>query len=84
MSVYDFELVRCNGDIKVYCRIQNDWTGQIREHIRALINDKDGKCHFIADGQRVDVTENKRKFLEHEQYVKDCINWRKQTDWRNR
>ena len=50
MSIYDFELVRCNGDIKVYVRIQNDWTGQIRDHIRTLINNKDGRCHFLQTG----------------------------------
>ena len=60
----------------------NDWTGQIREHIRAIINDKDGKMSLYR--RRLAHRCYKKQeniFLEREQFVKDCIDWRKQTDW---
>lgn len=83
MSVYDYELVRCNGSIKAFVRIQNDWTGQIRDSIKCIIDDKNGRYHMIADGQRIDVTAAREKFIQYEEYIRECIKWRKQTDFRS-
>ena len=51
MSVYDYEIVKLNGEYKCYVRIQNDWTGQIGTgseiyswmaiHIIARLTDRD-------------------------------------------
>lgn len=67
MSVYSKEIVRCNGDLKVYVRIQNDYTGQIMEGIRNIF-DKDGRKYFHADGCKHDITDLVNDELMREEY----------------
>lgn len=78
MSLYDYELVRLNGDIKAYVRIQNDYTGQITEGIRNIFL-KCNKRYFRADGQEVNVTSKYEEFRIKEGKIRDALKWYNET-----
>lgn len=78
MSIYNYELTRLNGDIKVFVRIQNDWSGAILEGIRNVFN-RDGKYYFRADGQAIDITKQREEWLAHEDYLRTAVNWYEKT-----
>ena len=78
MSVYDYEIVRLNGELKCYVRIQNDWTGQIRDWLRDIF--LDGSTYYCkADGQRINLTTAVEKYKLHEDEIKSALAWYRQT-----
>ena len=78
MSLYSLELVRLNGDIKAYVRIQNDWSGQITEGIRNIFL-KDDQYYINADGCKHVVNKQRDDFLMKEEHIKDALKWYKET-----
>lgn len=78
MSIYNYELTQLNGDIKVFVRVQNDWSGAITEGIRNIFN-KNGIYYFRADGQEVNVTEQRAKWIAHEEYIRKAVDWYEKT-----
>ena len=78
MSLYSLELVRLNGDIKAYVRVQNDWSGQITEGIRNIFL-KDDRYYIRVDGQEHNVNRQRDDFLMNEQNIKDALKWYKET-----
>ena len=78
MSLYSLELVRLNGDIKAYVRIQNDWSGQITEGIRNIFL-KDDRYYIRVDGQEHNVNAERDRFLMNEQHIEDALRWYKET-----
>ena len=77
MSIYSKEIVRCNGDMKVYVRVQNDYSGKILEGIRNIFSDGDRK-YFHADGCKHDVTTLVEEYRRNEEMVKAALTWHKQ------
>lgn len=80
MSLYSLELVRLNGDIKAYVRIQNDWSGQITEGIRNIFL-KNDRYYIRVDGQEHNVNRQRDDFLMNEQHIKDALKWYKETKY---
>lgn len=78
MSLYSLELVRLNGDIKAYVRIQNDWSGQITEGIRNIFF-KDNRHYINADGCKHIVDKQLDDFRMKEEHIKDALKWYKET-----
>ena len=78
MSLYSLELVRLNGDIKAYVRIQNDWSGTITEGIRNIFL-KDSRYYIRVDGNEVNVNKQRDDFLMHEDHVKSALKWYAET-----
>lgn len=78
MSLYSLELVRLNGDIKAYVRVQNEWSGQITEGIRNIFH-KDDRYYIRVDGQEHKINHERDQFLMHEQHIKDALKWYKET-----
>ena len=78
MSVYSSEIVKCNGDLKVYVRIQNDWSGQITEGIRNIFS-KDGRKYFRAEGNEHDVTRAIEEYSMREDKIRAALDWYNKT-----
>lgn len=78
MSLYSLELVRLNGDIKAYVRVQNDWSGQITEGIRNIFL-KGDRYYINVDGQKHIVNRQREDFLMREEQIKDALKWYKET-----
>lgn len=72
MSIWHKEVVRVKGDLMAYVEIQNDWTGDIRGGLRELHIDGD-RYYVRADGNRVDVTDDRQKMLDYEDKVKRAL-----------
>ena len=68
MSIWDKEIVRVDGELKVYVKIQNDVTGNIAGTLR----------NIHIDGNRVDVTAARERFLQNENYIKSAVEYCKQ------
>lgn len=78
MSVYDYEIVKLNGEYKCYVRIQNDWTGQIRDWLRDIF--LDGDIYYCrADGQRLNLNAALQKYKLREDEIKTALDWYRKT-----
>lgn len=56
MSIWDSEVVKADGQLFIYVRVQNDYTGNISGSFRKLYQDKygwyakvDGSNHYFSD-----------------------------------
>ena len=78
MSLYSLELVRLNGDIKAYVRVQNDWSGQITEGIRNIFSEN-GNNYIRVDGQKHYINAELSRFHMNEEHIKDALKWYKET-----
>ena len=80
MSVWHCELVRVDGELMAAVRIQDDWTGIIRTNLRKIhLDPKTNHYWFSSEGQRVNVTEMREKFLREEDHIKEALKWYKDT-----
>ena len=74
MSIWHKEVLRVNGSLKAYIEVQNDWNGAIIGGLRDI--HLDGDTYFArADGMRVNVTEDRDRYLQHEDTVKTALEW---------
>ena len=80
MSVWHSELVRVDGELMVSVRIQDDWTGIIRTNLRLLhLDPKTNHYWFSSEGQHIDATEMRERFLREEDHIKEALKWYKDT-----
>lgn len=79
MSLYgDPECVRLNGDIMCFVRIQNEWTGEVRNRLCPI--HLDGNTYWIkADSQRVKVNRFRDDFIRKEDHIKEALEWYRKT-----
>lgn len=83
MSLYHVECVRVDGTIKAYVKIQNDFTGQIRDSIKCIY--LDGNRYYItADGMKHTVNQQRDQLLQREAEIKEALRWYKETAWNRR
>lgn len=73
MSLWAYDLMRVDGSVKVYTRIQNDYTGQITDGIRDIFTDKHGKKYFRADHKTVYIDKEYSMFVDYENQVKAAM-----------
>lgn len=72
--LYDFEVTRLNGDLYAFIRIQDEWTGNIKEGLRQI--KLDGNQYYIrAETQRHNVTPQVTRFKMHEDKIKSALEW---------
>lgn len=78
MSIWHKEVVRLEGTLKAYLRIQDDWTGQITEGLRNIRCD--GDTYYCNVGkQRVILNQERELFLRYEDKVKTALDWYNKT-----
>lgn len=84
MSVWHCECVRVDGELMAAVRIQDDWTGNVRTTLRKIhLDPKTDHYWFSSEGQHVDATELRERFLREEDKIKEALKWYKQTNWRS-
>ena len=80
MSIWHKEVTRVNGSLMAYVEVQNDYTGGIRKGLKEI--HVDGNRYFCrADGGRVDVTNERESYLNHESTVAAALKIYKQNSW---
>ena len=79
MSIWgDPEIVKVDGEYKAFVKVQNDWSGDVRGHLRDIHMDKDGRYYCRADGSRCDVTRIRERYIKQEQDIKSAVDYAKE------
>ena len=65
MSLYEFDILRCDGKLFAYTRIQNDYTGNVSGYFKRIYQ-KDADYYFKADGRKHICTNQVASFVRHE------------------
>ena len=70
MSIWDSEVVKADGQLFIYVRVQNDFTGNISGSFRRLYQDKHG-WYAKVDGSNHYFTDKVKTFNNKEAEIKD-------------
>lgn len=63
MSLWDSEILRVDGHLFVYVRVQNDYSGNISGSFRRIYQNKNGDYYAKADGINQNLTNQVNRFL---------------------
>lgn len=66
MGIWETEIIRVDGNLFAYMRVQNDFTGNISGSFRRVYLDKKGFYYAKADGKNQSVHEKVKTFLAGE------------------
>lgn len=69
MSLYYYEVIRVDGDLRVFTKIQNEYTGTITESIRQIFYNKDGQRYFRADGNTRVIEKDIFEYISRESRI---------------
>lgn len=78
MSIWHKEVVKVNGRLMAYVETQNEYTGATKGGLREIHVD-DNRYFCRADGQRVDVTEDRERCIDYENRCKIALDWYSRT-----
>ena len=74
--IWDNEVFRCDGNLYVFTRIQNEFTGNISGHFRRIYNDHMG-YYAKVDGKNNYISGEVDAFLKREAIQKEAIEFYK-------
>ena len=66
MSLWESEILRVDGHLFVYVRVQNDYSGNISGSFRRIYLDKNGDYYAKADGRKQNLTNQVKRFIDSE------------------
>lgn len=66
MSIWDNEILRVDGNLFVYVRVQNDYSGNISGSFRRIYQNKNGDYYAKADGANQNLTNQVNRFIASE------------------
>lgn len=66
MSLWDSEILRVDGHLFVYVRVQNDYSGNVSGSFRRIYQNKNGDYYAKADGSNQNLTNQVNRFLASE------------------
>lgn len=75
MSLWDNEILRVDGHLFVYVRVQNDYSGNISGSFRRIYQDKNGDYYAKADGTNQNLTNQVNRFLASENKQKEITDF---------
>ena len=71
MAIWDTEIVRANGVLYAFIRVQNEFTGNISGSFRRIYKDKDG-YYAKADGKKQYLTHRVELYCQFESKTREC------------
>lgn len=74
LLIWGIEIIRVDGNLFAYTRIQNEFTGNISSHFRRIYKDKNG-YYAKADGKNNYLNGEVESFLKHEAYQKEAMDF---------
>ncbi len=74
--IWGNEVLRVDGNLFVYTRIQNEFTGNISGHFRRIYKDKNG-YYAKADGKNNYLNGEVETFLKHEAHQNEALDFYK-------
>lgn len=72
--IWGIEIIRVDGNLFAYTRIQNEFTGNISGHFRRIYKDKNG-YYAKADGKNQYLNSAVDSFLKQESYTKEALDF---------
>ena len=72
MSIWDSEIVKADGNLYAYIRVQNDFTGNIAGSFRRIYKDKNG-YYAKVDGSNHYFNNQVKAFKEREDLVRNAL-----------
>ena len=72
--IWDNEVIRVDGNLYVFTRIQNEFTGNISGHFRRIYKDKNG-YYAKADGKNQYLNSAVDSFLKQEAHTKEALDF---------
>ena len=70
--IWSKQVLRVDGELKAYVRVQNEFTGSIQGRLYTI--KESGNVFYVnADGERQDVTHEREAFLNNEAYIKRAV-----------
>ena len=66
MGLWDTEVLRVDGNLFAYVRVQNDYNGNISGSFRRIYQDKNNHYYAKADGRNQNMDAQVQKFLAYE------------------
>ena len=66
MGIWDTEIIRVDGNLFTYVRVQNDYNGNISGSFRRVYQDKDKHYYAKADGRNQNMDAQVQRFLAYE------------------
>lgn len=72
--IWDNEVFRVDGNLYVFTRIQNEFTGNIIGHFRRIYKDKNG-YYAKVDGKNHYLNGEVESFLKRESYQKKAMDF---------
>lgn len=75
MSLWDNEILRVDGHLFVYVRVQNDYSGNISGSFRRIYQNKNGDYYAKADGSNQNLTNQVNRFIASEIRQKEVIDF---------
>ena len=74
MAVWDTEIIKADGNMYAFIRVQNEFTGNISGHFRRIYKDKNG-YYAKADGKNQYLNGEVDGFLKREAYQKEAMDF---------
>lgn len=78
MGIWETEVIRVDGNLFAYIRVQNEFTGNISGSFRRIYQDKkDGHYYAKADGRNQDLSDVVQRFRAQqvrEKEIRDFYN----------
>lgn len=74
MAVWDTEIIKADGNMYAFIRVQNEFTGNISGHFRRIYKDKHG-YYAKADGKNQYLNSEVDGFLKREASQKEAMDF---------
>lgn len=76
MAIWDVEIVKADGNMYAFVRVQNEFTGNISGSFRRIYKDKNG-FYAKVDGSNHYFNNEVARFTAYQEQIKDALEFRK-------
>lgn len=70
MGIWDTEVIRVDGNLFAYIKVQNDYSGNVSGSFRRIYQDKHGHYYAKADGRNQNMDNQVKILLAYEEQTK--------------
>ena len=76
MAIWDAEIVKADGNMYAFIRVQNDFTGNVSGSFRRIYKDKNG-FYAKVDGSNHYFNNEVARFTAYQEQIRDALEFRK-------
>lgn len=75
MGIWDTEVIRVDGNLFAYIKVQNDYSGNVSGSFRRIYQDKQGHYYAKADGRNQNMDNQVNRLLYCENRNKEIMDF---------